>query len=89
MPPFFLPPADAMSAFSEQEGGHHYKFLSVQPAIYCEKNHLSHLESSVVERVSRHRHPTGGGRDDILRAMQDLRMLMELHYRSDEPASDD
>lgn len=80
-PPFFLAPADAMSAFDEQEGGHHYRCLHIQPALYCEKNHLSHLESSVVERVSRHRHPSGKGLKDIEMAIQDLRMLVEIFYK--------
>ena len=73
-----------MGVFEEQVGGDHYRMLAIQPALYCEKNHLSHLESSVVKRVSRHRHPTGKGKEDIEKAVHELRLLLELHYNAPE-----
>lgn len=76
-----------MSVFEEQVGGAHYRTLTIQPAIYCEKNRLSHLESNVVKRVTRHRHPTGGGRQDIEKAIHELRMLLTLTY-GDDPSSE-
>ena len=78
-----------MSAFEEQIGGSHYKGLTVSTARFCEKNHLSCLESSVVKHVTRHRLPTGGGREDLEKAIHELRMLLELTYGVVVGQSDD
>jgi len=67
-----------MSAFDSQVGGSHYKTCVIQPAIYCEKNGLSYLESCVVKRVTRHRRETGKGAEDLKKAIHELQLLLEL-----------
>lgn len=58
----------------------HYASCAIQPAVYSEKNKLSFLEGCVVKRVTRHRYPTGGGAEDLLKAMHELQMLHDLLY---------
>lgn len=58
----------------------HYASCVIQPAVYSEKNNLSFLEGCVVKRVTRHRHPTGGGAEDLQKAIHELQMLHDLLY---------
>lgn len=69
-----------MSALSEQIGGQHYKSCAIQPVEYAEANALRFLEGCVVKRVTRHDKPTGKGRQDIEKAIHELRLLLELRY---------
>ena len=73
-----------MSAFERQVGGSHYTWCAIQPAEYSERNKLSHLESSVVKRVTRHRQPTAKGAEDIHKAIHELELLLEIHYPDDD-----
>lgn len=62
-----------------QVGGAHYKDAVIQPAVFAERNKLTHLEANVVKRV--YRHSRGGkGREDIEKAIHELEFLLELHY---------
>lgn len=63
-----------------QVGGSHYKDCAIQPAMFCEKNRLGFLESCVVKRVTRHRHCTGKGAEDIQKAIHELELVLELVY---------
>jgi hypothetical protein len=66
------------SAFDTQVGGGHYKELAIQPLEYCQKNRLNMAESGVVKYVTRHRFKNG--KEDILKAIHLLEMLLELEY---------
>lgn len=74
-----------MNALQKQVGGSHYKNMAIQPAEYCQKNNLNHLESSVVKYVSRHRQKNG--REDIEKAIHCLELLLTIDYP--EPISED
>jgi hypothetical protein len=67
-----------MSAFEEQVDGNHYKHMAIQPAVFCEKNKLSHLESNVVKRICRWRKK--GGIKDLRKIQHEIEMLIELHF---------
>jgi hypothetical protein len=66
------------SAFNTQVGGGHYKELAIQPLEYCQKNRLNMAESGVVKYVTRHKFKNG--KEDILKAIHLLEMLLELEY---------
>lgn len=73
-----------------QVGGAHYKHLPIQPALFCELNKLSFLESCVVKRVARHRHR--GRAEDLRKAIHELELLLDIVYgegpdRPDPPPS--
>lgn len=76
-----------MSAWSTQIGGNHYKQFPIQPSLFCERNKLTHLESSVIKYVTRHRFK-GNGRDDILKARHYCDLLLEEYYTDPEIAKD-
>jgi hypothetical protein len=67
-----------MNALQKQVGGNHYKNMAIQPAEYCQRNNLNHLESSVVKYVSRHRQKNGP--EDIKKAIHCLELLLAIDY---------
>lgn len=67
-------------ALSEQVGGEHYRLGAIQPVQFIEANSLRFLEGCVVKRVTRHDRTRGKGRQDIEKAIHELRLLLELRY---------
>jgi TolA-binding protein len=77
-PGLFVVKENKQSAFASQIGGSHYKTLAIQPAEFCQKNHLGFCESSVVKYVTRHREKNG--KQDIEKAIHFLNLLIEMEY---------
>ncbi len=73
------PKQDQQTPLSTQVGGNHYKSLAIQPIEYCQRNGLNYCESNVIKYVTRHRHK--GGSQDILKAIHNLQLLLELEYQ--------
>lgn len=69
-----------MSALKTQVGGSHYKGCAIQPIEYIEANSLSFIEGCILKRITRHDKPTGKGREDIEKAIHELKLLLELRY---------
>ena len=69
-----------MSAIEEQVGGDHYRACPIQPVQFIEANGMKFLEGCVLKRLARHDKPTGKGREDIAKAIHELRLLLELRY---------
>lgn len=67
-----------MSALDKQEGGNHYKHFAIQPVEFCHKNRIGFIESSVIKYVSRHQNKNG--KQDLLKAIHFLELLIELEY---------
>lgn len=68
------------NALSQQVGGDHYRNCAIQPVEFIEANALKFLEGCVVKRVTRHDKPTGKGRQDIEKAIHELKLLLQLRY---------
>lgn len=62
----------------KQEGGDWYKKMKIQPVEYAQANHLGYCEASVVKYVSRHK--LRGGKEDLLKAIHFLELLIQLEY---------
>jgi DNA-directed RNA polymerase subunit RPC12/RpoP len=75
-------PAPAADPFREQIGGDHYKALAIQPIEYCQRNGLGYCEANVVKYVTRHRFK--GGEQDILKAIHNLQLLLQMVYPKQE-----
>lgn len=65
-----------------QVGGDHYKDLPIQPTEFCQRNRLGFCEANVVKYVTRHR--AKGGREDLLKAIHYIEILIGLEYPDDE-----
>ena len=69
-------------ASDTQVDGDHYKGLAIQPAVFCELNKLSHLESNVVKRMCRWR-TKGAALKDLRKAQHEIELLSEIHSVED------
>lgn len=65
-----------------QVGGDHYKMYPIQPYEYNQRNNLRYLEGNVIKYVTRHREKHG--KEDILKAIHCLQLLIEEEYSDDE-----
>ena len=65
-----------MKALKQQVGGDHYSKLSIQPAVYAERNKLSYLQGTIIKYVTRYKDK--GGIEDLSKAMHSIKILIEL-----------
>lgn len=65
-------------AMDRQEGGLHYKDMQIQPIEFITKNNLGYCEGNVIKYVSRHR--SKNGKEDLLKAIHYLELLIEKEY---------
>ena len=72
-----------MSALDKQEGGHHYKNCAIQPIEYIHANRLGYCEGNVVKYVTRHR--AKNGKQDIMKAIHYLELLLAMEYPDAKP----
>jgi hypothetical protein len=71
-----------MSALDKQIGGSHYKDYEIQPVEFIHKNKIGFLPGNVIKYVCRHH--AKNGKEDLLKAMHYLQLLMELEYGGTE-----
>lgn len=71
-----------MSALNKQEGGDHYN-TGIQPVEYINANGLNYFEGNVIKYVSRHRNKNG--KEDLLKAIHYLEMIIEFDYPDECP----
>ena len=64
--------------YFKQVGGGHYKKHVIQPSQYINKNKLLFAEGNVIKYVSRHK--LKGKKEDILKAIHYLEMVLERDY---------
>lgn len=67
-----------MGALDIQEGGGHYKRMSVQPVEYIYKNHLPFIEGCIIKYATRHRDKNGA--EDLRKIIHFAQLLLELEY---------
>jgi len=61
-----------------QEGGDHYKDMTIQPVEFILANKIQFLDGCVIKRVCRHRAKNGA--EDIRKAIHELNLILELEY---------
>jgi len=67
-----------MSAYDKQIGGTHYKKMKIQPSRFVIENKLLFPEGNVIKYICRH--PYKGGKEDLLKAMHFIEMIIERDY---------
>jgi hypothetical protein len=70
-----------MTAINEQIGGDHYKFMPIQPMEYSMKNNLNACQHTAIKYVTRYK--VKGGKQDLLKAIHCIEMLIEMEYGDD------
>lgn len=76
--PICQKPTIRVSALDKQVSGNHYKDKGIQPIVYIHANDLGFCEGNVIKYVTRHK--SKAGKDDILKAIHYLELLLELEY---------
>lgn len=71
-----------MSALDHQEGGSHYKNLSIQPVHFIYANDIPYIEGNIIKYVCRHKWK--GGKEDLLKAIHYLHVLIMVEYEQND-----
>lgn len=69
------------SALDKQVSGNHYKDCGIQPIEYIHANNLSYLEGNVIKYTTRH--SKKNGKQDILKAIHYLELILEMEYKGE------
>lgn len=64
-----------------QEGGNHYKNLTIQPIDYIYKNNIGFIEGCVIKYVTRWQ--SKGGIEDLKKAQHFLNLLIQFEQEKD------
>lgn len=67
-----------MSPYKKQVGGKHYKSMKIQPSKFINDNKLFFAEGSAIKYICRH--STKNGKEDVLKAIHYLEMIIERDY---------
>ena len=65
--------------FFKQVGGKHYKLMKIQPSIFINENKLPFAEGNAIKYICRHQ--LKGKKEDILKAIHYLEMILERDYK--------
>jgi len=64
--------------FFKQVGGGHYRSMKVQPSVFINENKLLFAEGNAIKYICRH--SLKGKKEDILKAIHYLEMIIERDY---------
>ena len=67
-----------MSVWKKQVGGKHYIKYKIQPSKFVVENKLLYPEGNVIKYILRHQNK--GGKEDLLKAMHFIEMIIERDY---------
>jgi|TARA_R110000803_G_scaffold110510_2_gene178903 hypothetical protein len=67
-----------MSAYDKQIAGSHYKNYEIQPSEFVNKNKILFAEGNAIKYICRH--SSKGKKEDILKAIHYLEMIIERDY---------
>ncbi|CAB4140406.1 SaV-like [uncultured Caudovirales phage] len=65
-------------SFFKQVGGKHYLKMSIQPSLFINKNKLPFAEGNAIKYICRH--SLKGKKEDVLKAIHYLEMIIERDY---------
>ena len=70
------------SPYKKQIGGEHYLKYKIQPSRFVVENKLLYPEGCVIKYILRHQDK--GGKQDLLKAIHFIEMIMERDYRDEK-----
>ena len=73
--------------WSKQHGGSHYQKYKIQPSKFVVENELLYPEGCAIKYIIRHRDK--GKKQDILKAIHFLEMILERDYKEIEKIKED
>ena len=66
------------SSYDKQIGGSHYQGMSIQPSQFVIENKMLFPEGCAIKYIIRHQDK--GGKDDLLKAIHFIEMIIERDY---------
>jgi hypothetical protein len=69
---------DGTSVWNKQHGGSHYQKYKIQPSKFVVENEILYPEGCAIKYIVRHRDKNG--KEDILKAIHFLEMIIERDY---------
>ena len=76
-----------MKPYDKQIGGSHYQKYKIQPSKFVIENELLYPEGCAIKYIIRHRDK--GKKQDILKAIHFLEMILEIDYKEIEKIKED
>ena len=76
-----------MKPYDKQIGGSHYQKYKIQPSKFVVENELLYPEGCAIKYIIRHRDK--GKKQDILKAIHFLEMILERDYKEIEKIKED
>ena len=73
--------SDGEAVWDKQHGGSHYQKYKIQPSKFVVENELLYPEGCAIKYIIRHRDKNG--KEDILKAIHFLEMILERDYETD------
>ena len=74
------------NALNKQVGGSHYKAQPIQHVEFCQRNQIPWCESAAIKYIVRHKRKNG--KEDLLKAIHYLEMLIEIEYPDPLPSEE-
>ena len=71
-----------MSVYKKQIGGNHYIKYKIQPSQFIVENKLLYPEGNIIKYILRHQDK--GGKEDLLKAIHFIEMIIERDYSKTE-----
>ena len=71
-----------MSVYKKQIGGNHYIKYKIQPSQFVVENKLLYPEGNIIKYICRHQYK--GGKEDLLKAMHFIEMIIERDYKDEK-----
>ena len=75
-----------MSVYDKQIGGKHYQNFSIQPSKFVIENKLLFPEGCAIKYICRHQNK--GGKEDLLKAIHFIEMIIERDYPQEEKSKE-
>ena len=75
-----------MSAYNKQIGGKHYQNFSIQPSKFVIEKKWLFPEGCAIKYICRHQNK--GGKEDLLKAIHFIEMIIERDYPPEEKSKE-
>lgn len=70
-----------MDALKKQEGGSHYKEMTIQPIEFITANNIPFMEGNCIQYLCRHRSKNGA--EDIKKVIHYCELMLQLYYKEE------
>lgn len=70
-----------MDALKKQEGGSHYKEMTIQPIEFITANNIPFMEGNCIKYLCRHRNKKGA--EDIRKVIHYCELMLQLYYKEE------